>query len=206
MTKLFVGQPWLHWVNFGVDPHPLWKKVTFWIFWRGRCPNVLTSSWLKMEGKSQFQLSEVLLCGWSFLLTFIDWSSTLLLFQPHFQNKVNVGPHLIQKFWTFSETIKETLLCCRSEMQKRTNVRTIFIFEKSYLRVKSLQNFTLLCQEVRNIAILRFLVEFFSTLWKIMLLFRIFWHYLLSFGPFTLFCCNLRTFLGKIISARTLLL
>ena len=63
--------------------------------------------------RNLFQLSEVFLCGWSFSLSFIDWSAILLLFQPHFQTTVKVGQHLIQNFWTCLWIILEILLYSR---------------------------------------------------------------------------------------------
>ena len=63
---------------------------------------------------------------------------------------------------------------------------------------------------MNNVAILHFLVAFSGTFWNFMLVFGIFWHYLglsglLRYFVTNLICHNLRTFLGEIFSAQTML-
>ena len=94
---------------------------------------------------------------------------------------------------------------------KRAN--NVCVKKKSYLG----KDFNNLCkilrcfvEKVSSVAISRFLVAFFSTFWKFMLLFSIFLNYLGLLGLLRCFvanqiCHNLRTFSGKIISAQTLL-
>ena len=68
--------------------------------------------------------------------------------------------------------------------ERANNVRV----KKILSGVKSLQNFTLFCQESEKCCDFALFCAIF---WHILKLYVTFWHFSLTFGPFTLFCRDL---------------